>query len=373
MGQLPVFLTGAMAVQITDDLRFGAAALGVAIAMFRVAGALTARYLGGLVDRIGAIASLRLSTTISMVTGVGMATTTTNWAILVAWLMLGATGNVLAQPAANRLLVRTVPTHRQGVAFGVKQSAPPTASMLAGLSVPAIALTVGWRWAYLVGAVLGVVVLISAGRRLPPAERQTTSRADRPKLRDRGTLILLAFALGLSTTASVPVAAFFVDASVRAGSSPELAGWLLAVASGAAILTRLVGGAVADRLAGGHLRLCAVMVALGSSGLALLALGSPAAMAVGVVIAMMGTWGFNGVYVFSLMRAYPDAPGAATGATMPGGLMGGMLGPVVFGVLVEQASYPAAWWFTCVAALLAAGGFVLAAARVAPPPPPEGR
>ena len=163
VGQLPVFLIGAMAVQITDDLLFGTAALGVAVAMFRVAGAVTSSYLGGLADRIGAVASLRFAALISIVASVGIAATATSWLTLVAWLMLGATANVLAQPAANRLLVRTVPATRQGIAFGVKQSAPPAASMLAGVSVPVIALTVGWRWAYLVGAALAIVVLIGAG------------------------------------------------------------------------------------------------------------------------------------------------------------------------------------------------------------------
>ncbi len=364
VGQLPVFLTGAMAVQITDDLLFGAAALGVAVAMFRVAGAVTSHYLGGLVDRVGAVASLRLAALVSLLASVGIAATATSWLALVAWLMFGATSNVLAQPAANRLLVRTIPPARQGMAFGVKQSAPPVASMLAGLSVPVIALTVGWRWAYLLGALLALLVIVGAGRRPPPPERVTGFRSVRPKLRDRGTVLLLAVALGLSTTASTPVAAFFVDASVRGGSSPELAGSLLGLASAAAVATRLVGGVVADRLRGGHLLLCAAMLMVGSTGLLLLASGVPAAMGFGVVVALMGTWGFNGVFVYSLMQAYPDAPGAATGATMPGGLIGGILGPVVFGVLAERVSYAAAWSYTFVAAIIAVGAFVVAAARL---------
>lgn len=364
VGVLPVFLTGAMAVQITDDLLFGTAALGVAVALFRVAGAATSTYLGKLTDRIGAIASLRLGALISIVASVGIATTTVNWAALVAWLMFAATANGLAQPAANRLLVRTVPAGRQGMAFGVKQSAPPAASMLAGISVPLIALTAGWRWAYLLGAVLALVVLVGAGRRPPASERITGSSAASRKLRDRRTVLLLAAALGLSTMASTPVAAFFVDASVRGGSSPELAGTLLAVASAAAILTRMIGGAVADRLSGGHLRLCAAMVGVGSLGLALLAVGTPATMAVGVVVALVGTWGFNGVFVFALMRAFPDTPGAVTGATMPGALIGGIVGPLTVGVLAEGVGYTGAWLFACAAAIAAVGGFIGGAARL---------
>lgn len=370
VGVLPVYLTGAMAVQITDDLVFGTAALGVAVAMFRVAGAATSSHLGRVADRIGSVASLRLAALISMVAAVGIATTAVNWLALVAWLMFAATANALGQPAANRLLVRTVPSGRQGAAFGVKQSAPPAASMLAGAAVPAVALTVGWRWAYLLGVVLAIVVLVGAGRRPPPAERASSASTPRPKLRDRRTVLVLATALGLSTTASTTVPAFFVDASVRGGGSPEVAGTLLAVASAAAILTRLVGGAIADRLSGGHLRLCAALLAVGTLGLALLAVGTPTAMAAGVVVALVGTWGFNGVFVFALMRAYPDTPGAATGATMPGALIGGIVGPITFGALAEGLSYTGAWLFAAAAAVAAVVGFVIASARLAHRPGP---
>ena len=113
--------------------------------------------------------------------------------------------------------------------------------------------------------------------------------------------------------------------------------------------------------------LCAGLLAFGSTGLVLLALGDPVAMGIGVIIALMGTWGFNGVYVYSLMRAYADAPGAATGATMPGGLIGGVAGPIVFGLLAERIGYPVAWIFAFAAAIASVAGFLVAAARLREP------
>jgi hypothetical protein len=35
----------------------------------------------------------------------------------------------------------------------------------------------------------------------------------------------------------------------------------------------------------------------------------------GVVLALAGTWGFHGVFWFSIVRAYPATPGRVTGTT----------------------------------------------------------
>lgn len=365
VGLLPVFLVGAMAVQLTEDLAFGVAALGAAVGIFRATGAATSVFLGRLADRLGATASLRLATSIAAVASLGIAITATTWATLVAWLMIGSCANALAQPAANRLLVNNVPHGRQGAAFGFKQSAPPTASMLAGLSVPLIALTLGWRWAYGLAAALAVAVLIAVGRRPPAAQRTRRADASRPKLRDRRTVLVLAGALGLSTAASSAVTSFYVDAGVRAGSSESAVGSLLAVASVAAIVMRLGLGVLADRIPSGHLRLCAALLVAGSLGFGLLAIGRPLAMAAGAVIALAGTWGFNGVFVFAVIRTQPENPGTITGAVMPGGLFGATIGPMLFGIVAATVNYASVWALAGVVALIAAVAMFLCTERVA--------
>src|SRR5690606_24578159 len=74
----------------------------------------------------------------------GIAVAARGYPALVLLLAAGAAANGLGQLAANATLA-AVPAHRQGLSFGIKQAAIPTATLLAGASVPAVALTIGWR------------------------------------------------------------------------------------------------------------------------------------------------------------------------------------------------------------------------------------
>ena len=66
-------------------------------------------------------------------------------------------GNALNQPSANLMLVTHIDAERLGFALATKQSGMPAGALLGGAAVPAIALTVGWQWAYVAGAVIATV------------------------------------------------------------------------------------------------------------------------------------------------------------------------------------------------------------------------
>lgn len=359
---LPTFLVGAMAIQISDEFAFSATVLGLAIGVSRGSGAIGSIVLGRVVDRIGAVRALRLAMGIAAVTSLGMFGAAVGTVSLLAWLAAASWANALGQPAANRLLANVVHPTRLGTAFGVKQSAPPTASMLAGLCVPAIAVTLGWRWAYLMVAVLAIVVAFAIGRR-PPAK----TRADTLKLTvsfGGPNIILFAIAFGSGTAASSAATAFFVNSAVWSGTSPDAAGLLLAAGSVAAVATRVIAGLASDRMSIGHLKLCAGMLAVGSSGFVLLAIGHSETVALGIIIALAGAWGFNGVFWLAMVRAFPANPGAITGALSPGGYIGAAAGPIAFGFLAERVGYSFAWASGGAIALLAVLSMLFGARRL---------
>lgn len=368
---LPLFLTGALAVQITGELAFGVAGIGLAIGVFRGCAALTSYHMGRLVDWLGALRSMRLCTVIAAVCSFGIGAWADSLTSLAAWMLVGGTANALGQPAANRLLQRHVVSGRQGVAFGVKQGSVPSATMLAGLAVPAIALTLGWRWAYMAPAILSVATFVlSRGLTVPMARGKAGTPKPRGvtpgggKLEDRSTIVLLGAAMGLAMAAASVASAFFVGGAVVAGMSPQVAGTVLAVASACTIATRLVAGVAVDRLAGGQLLISAAMVAVGAFGFVTLAIGGPTLLTVGIIVAMAGGWGSNGVFWYCLVQAYPDAPGRATGAVAPGALLGSSSGPVVFGAVIERTSYTVAWSACCILGLASSAAMVWAARRL---------
>ncbi len=370
-GSLPVFFTAAMAVQVSHDLNFGTVGIGAAVATFFGTMALTSMYLGRVADRLGATRSLRIASFGAGVSALGIATSARAWWALAGWLVVSGTAAALAQPAANRLLINRVRITRLGTAFGLKQSAPPTASMLAGLSVPVIALTVGWRWAFAVAAIAAVAMAIAVGP-TPSSAPAPVARKERQKLqplRDPGTLLLLATGFGLGFASNSAVLAFFVDAATRSGLSSSAAGLVFAASSLAAIIVRVVAGIACDRLTFRPLRLCAALLTTGAVGVALLAAGGPGLVPVGGIMAIAGTWGFPGVFWFAVLRAYPQTPGRITGAMAPASV-GGVLGPIGFGVLAANVSDGAAWWATAGVALLAALAMLFGAQRLAADAPP---
>lgn len=367
VGVLPMFLTGGLAVQMAEDLVFGSVGLGLAVGSFRLAAGIGSPFLGKVADRIGAIWSLRIAVIVSSLASAAVATLATSWTTLVACLMLAGSAMAIGQPAANRLISSSVAPERMGLAFGFKQSANPSASMLAGFSVPVIALTFGWRWAFWIAVVLGLVVLLLIPRRRLSRDAATRKRDASSGDFDRRTIALFftAFALAMAVGTSVPT--FYVAATVRAGTAEGLAGFFLAAASIGAILVRLLSGALCDRMASGHLRLFMAGLMSGVVGFVLLATQQPVPMAIGAVIALGGTWGFNGVFWYALIRAFPESPGHVTGVLLPGGQLGGVVGPVLLGFIVGLTSFTVAWLVTAGLSAVAAYAMMLGARRLAPP------
>ena len=129
---LPVFLTGALAVQIGDELglrprgpRAGRRAVLRGERAVLAAGRAARRALGG--ARTSRLAVLGVA-----VVMLALAVFARSYASLVAILLCGAWCNVMGQLASNLTLARSVPAHRLGLSFGVKQAAIPLATLLAG-------------------------------------------------------------------------------------------------------------------------------------------------------------------------------------------------------------------------------------------------
>lgn len=352
-------MLSAMVVQIGGELDFGAVGLGAAVAIYWAANAFASVPLGRLADRVGAVWSLRLTVLVACACSAGIAAAQAWWQLAV-FLVLGGVAHALGHPGANRLLVNTVRPGALGFAFGLKGAAAPAASSLAGLAVPVVALTVGWRWAFAACALIALAMVVPVGRRPPPAVR-TTAPTQEGELRHPGLVFAIAVTFGLGTAASMSASVFYVDAAVSGGASVRNAGLALAAGSLLAIIARLVTGAICDRMASGHMTFCAVMQAGGVVGMAMLVTGNQTLMAVGVSIALVGTWGINAIFWYALLRHYADVPGRITGAVQPGGALGGVIGPFGFGLVAEHAGYRTAWVIAGVGTLVAASATALVA------------
>jgi MFS family permease len=350
-GVLPVFLTGGLAVQIRDELVFGAGALGIAVSLFFTTQALTSAPFGRIVERVGSRRSMQVASLGSAASLLCIALFASSWNGLIGFLVLGGLANAISQVAANLALARGIRTERQGLAFGMKQAAIPAATLLSGLAVPLVGTTVGWRWAF-TGCALGAFAIACTVPKTTEGQVRHHTNEHSADMRPM-PLILLALGIGLGSAAAVPLGAFTVESGVAAGLQVEFAGILLAAGGVVGIVMRLALGWLADRRTAGHLRIVAAMLIAGTAGFVLLATGVSWLFVLGTVLAFGAGWGWHGLFNFAVVKYNRNAPAAATGITQTGAAAGSAIGPFLFGIIVESTSYGTAWLSAGAAALAA--------------------
>lgn len=356
--QLPSFLVGGMAIQLGRDIGMTTTALGVAVGGFFAAGALSSIGNGRLVERIGPERSLRCAVLTSAAVQLALGSVTRTFATLLALMLVGGLANALAQPASNLVIARGVQSSKLGLALGLQKSAIPLAALLAGLAVPTVALTVGWRWAFIGGAAIAIASALRVPKGAGSGERAApAAKRHRPDVPTRH-LALLAVGVGLGTAAANGLFTFIVLTGVDAGLSEARAGVMLTVGSLAGLVVRLVIGARADRYPGKTLRVIATMFAAASVSFLLLSQGSPWLFMIGTPLAFATAYAWPGLFHLAVIRSNPSAPAAATGLAMTGTFTGGVIGPVLFGIILDDGEYRIAW-------VVGAAGLLLAAVIVA--------
>ena len=363
-GVLPGFLAGALGVRIREDLGFGEAGLGLAIGVSFLAAAGCSALFGGLAERLGPVRSMRRSSLASAASMVAIALFARSTASLTALLIVAGMANALTQPASNLYIARVVPAERHGLAFAIKQSAIPGAALLGSLAVPAVGLTVGWRWAYVGGSLIALL-----GGALTVDRRGTAPDVDRARgQRDQSmrTLVVLGAGVGFGAIAAGSLGAFTISALAEAGVDEGAAGLLASVGSILVMTVRLLLGAWSDRTPRSHVPVVGGMVLVGALGWLVMSLMTPAALIAGGLLAYVFGWGWPGLFNLAIARANPSAPAAASGVTQTGTYLGVAIGPFIFGLLAEHVGYGAAWTFAAFAAVVAAG-FIAVGARIDTP------
>jgi predicted MFS family arabinose efflux permease len=359
---LPGFLVGSLALQIRGDLDASLEAVAAGVTVFFLAGAFGAGPGGRLSERTGALGAMRVSVLVTSVCLAGAALLADSLAVLFAFLALAGLANSVGQPAINLFMADQVAAERQGLAFGIKQSAIPAAVLVSGLALPLLAIPFGWRATFAVCAVGPLAVAFVLGRSAaalrPPAQR---ARAPRPSR----TLILIALGAALGSAAPCALSAYLVASAVDAGIAEGAAGVLAAAGSAVSLAVRLAVGVRADLRSDYGFGMVVVLLALGCAGFLLLATGAVAPFVAGAILAFALGWGWPGIFNMAVVHLYREAPGAATGVSQTGIYIGAAGGPAGFGALYAAFGYEVAWLATGAVALAAAALFFMAGRRVA--------
>lgn len=357
----PLFLVGAQAVQIGAELGLGPAALGRAVAPFFGITALSSAILGRVVQRWGARRSL-----VATMVGTSVALVCVAFAQsvgqLAASMAIGGLANGAVHPSTNLLLASNSGAPL-GLSLGVKQAAPTVTSLLAGLAVPAVALTVGWRWSFVAAAAVSLF-LVCAVRQVSVAGRNATrAPAGRAAVSvDRRLLLTVAVVSGCGGAAGNSLGTFLVDYGVHGvGLAEAAAGFAFALASVAGLAGRVMVGRLMDlRSRPGPLLLAGGLLFAGAFGHLLIGLGTVAGYLVGSLVAYGLGWAWPSLLHYAVVVGSPGGAARATGVLMTGFAAGACLGPLLLGQVAHGAGYAALWWLA--AALSAAAGAVLSVA-----------
>ncbi len=319
--------------------------IGALVTATTLIGAVISPSVGALTDRIGARSAALLTLFISSVGLAGIAVSP-SFALLVVAALIGGVGQAIANPATNKLISLHAPVGRRGVITGIKQSGVQFGTFLGGLTLPAIAVSFGWRWAvglfaiaFVASGVVAVVVLPSDGT---PPSPGATSTADLPPIIRR--LAVYGFLLGAAGTAIFTYLPLFAEESL--GFSKSVAGYTVAFTGLVGVAGRIGWGRIAEHRLGAipSLRIIAVMAALAAALLVASTAIAPLVWVAALVTGLSAS-SWNSVGMLAIISTLPSSSaGRGSGVVLLGFLLGLAVGAPSFGYSVDLlGSYVPGW------------------------------
>lgn len=345
-----------MAPFLLDSLHLSRAQVGLFLPAIYLGGVLLSLPAGWLTDWLG----IRLALVLGQgLTGVmlGLAPLSPGFPALLGFLFLAGFGWSVMNPATGKAILESFPPRERGSAMGIKQTGLTLGGIAAALVMPPVALAAGWRSAVALagGASLFSAVLVGVTYRSAPVPL-TTPPTGRPRLAELapfllrpGLLVVFGCGLVLSMAQSSLLAFLVLYAKETFAVSAVAAGWLLALAQAGGTASRLSWGITSDRLFDGRRRPGMIITALiGAFTYAGFALGDliPAPLVVPLVlVAGAGAFGWVGLY-FALVAEVGGMrfAGLLTGVGVTFAWSGVLVGPPIFGVVLEATgSYRFPW------------------------------
>lgn len=336
---LPVFMVGAMALQIQEELSIGLQQFSYLSAVYYTSSLILLLAGGWLTELIGSALGIRIAMAVDGFVLLAIGTLVNSYLLLALLLVLAGAINSFAQPAVNLHLVGNIPQGSMGAAFGIKQGAVPASTMIAGAAVPLLGVTLGWRSAFVltgIVATLSIFLVRGSNIRLPRAKGR------RPEV-GVPLLLLLGVAAGLASGPAVAMGVYLVIAATSVGLSAATGGAVLAAASAFSIAARMVSGRLADNFPQHRLLMAGRMMFIGALGVGLLAVGNVWLFPLGAMAGFAFGWGWPAVFVLSIVTLNPSAPAFAASVTQMGAAFGSIAGPVVFGAVAGRWGFSPAW------------------------------
>jgi MFS family permease len=340
---------------------------GLGLTRFQVAFLIPSIYLSGLLfslpggrlaDRLGVRPSFLGGLAVAAI-GLLAAALAPGFLAFLVCLFVAGSGWSVVNPALGKAIMDVFPVSERGIAMGVKQMGLTLGGLVAALALPAIAATLGWRYA--VGACSVIVAApvalgwrplaaFNAGARGAAATRGSGDTASSWWWARRPALVIFfstGFVLGMVQGAVLSYLPLFTIQGL--GFDKIGAGLLVASSQAGGAVSRLVLGAASDRWAAGRRSLwLAFTGAVGAIIFSVYAVWPATSAGLAGMLAFatgVGAYGWVGIFfVISVEAGGRDQAGLLSGVAFAAIVLGLLIGPPIFGLLLEGFdSYAVAW------------------------------
>ena len=275
-------------------------------------------------------------------------------------LLIGAVAAGYAQasanPSTNKLIAEALPAGRRGVVTGIKQSGVQAFIFLAAVSLPSLALAIGWRGALLVVALIPLAFIVITPRLIRPTSRDGAAAVVEHRGRLPAAIWWLttyAFLMGFSGAVTFLVPLF---ASESLGFDPRVAGFVAGVIAIVGFAARIVWSRIAEFRSAyiGMLGVLGLVSVAASVAFWLSSQGAAWLVWVAAVLVGLGSSSWNGVGMLAVMaNAGTAATGRASGFVLFGFMAGLGLAPPLFGRIVDATGgYDPIWVLSGISAFL---------------------
>lgn len=368
VGTLHMVSVMAMAPVIQRDLSLSVTQVGLLVTAYYGAQTVGAFPAGGLVDRLGVGWSLVLAQVILIAGAISLSQANDFAAAFGSCAIMGL-GYSLTNPASARGVLEWFPPERRATAMGIKQTGVSIGGVLAAGNGALVTLLSWQSILWIIAGVTAASALLSLRLAERPSWRAGGSFRSviahlSEVVRDRNLGLLFA-AGGFYNMGQMNFFAYLtLFMREAAQASQPVAGLSLAIAQAASAVGRIGWGVVSDTVFRGKRKtlvvgLCGTAVILLAAMAAVglwwgVAVGIALALALGLTIASFASL----MQTLAVEAVAPRLAGSAMGYSLVGTALGGMVGPPLFGAVVDLTGNFANGWLLT-AGLVLAGTLLL--------------
>ena len=284
-------------------------------------------------------------------------------------LFLGGLGCGCFPAVATKAILQWFPVKERGTAIGLHQTSITVAGIVTAILLPLLAVNFGWRFGFvavggfsMAAAILATIFYKDApdtGRtRIQKEGSPTNWKLIREVLLDRNILFVSVSCIGLMAVDYSLTTYLIIFLKDSVGLTVTVAGVFLALTNVGGVFGKLFFGTLSDRVLGGSRRK-PLLVAGGITLMMTVVMQviAPGAsywvLAVAFAVfgfAAIGWGGLNLILVSEFTRK--EYMGLAMGYSLMILMIGNIVGPPVFGYIIDiTGSYSLAWWFLTACAI----------------------